>query len=45
MNVHLNVEIATCAYCQQVGHEFKNCPFVDYKLKQLMRKEIMTILC
>jgi hypothetical protein len=28
------VEIAiTYAYCQQVGHEFKNCPFVNDKLK------------
>jgi hypothetical protein len=28
------VEIAlTCAYCQHVGHEFKNRPFVDDKLK------------
>jgi hypothetical protein len=28
----------TCAYCQQVGHEFKNCPFMDDKLKRLMRE-------
>jgi hypothetical protein len=31
------IEVAlTCVYCQHVGHEFKNCPFVDDKLKKLM---------
>jgi hypothetical protein len=25
-----------CAYHQQVGHEFKNYPFVNDKLKKLM---------
>jgi hypothetical protein len=25
------------AYCQRVGHELKDCPVVDDKLKQLMR--------
>jgi hypothetical protein len=24
---------STCAYCQQVGHEFKDYPFVDDNLK------------
>ncbi len=38
-------EIASiCAYFQQVGHEFKICPFVDDKLQQLMRKELKTFL-
>jgi hypothetical protein len=38
------VEVAlTCAYCEQVGHEFKNYPFVDDKLKRLM-KELITYL-
>ncbi len=33
------IEIAlTCAYCQQVEDEFMNCPFVDEKLKRLMRE-------
>jgi hypothetical protein len=33
------VEVAlACAYYQQVGHEFKNHPFVDDKLKRLMKK-------
>jgi hypothetical protein len=33
------IEVAlTCAYCQQVEDEFKNCPFVDDKLKILMRE-------
>jgi hypothetical protein len=32
-------EIAlTYAYCQRVGHKFKYCPFVDDKLKQLIKK-------
>jgi hypothetical protein len=39
------IEVAlTCAYCQQVGHEFKNCPFVDDKLKRLMKKKLRTSL-
>jgi hypothetical protein len=33
-----------CAYCQHVGHEFKNCPFVDDKLKRLMKEEFKTFL-
>jgi hypothetical protein len=39
------IEIAlTYAYYQHVGHEFKNCPFVDDKLKQLMREKLITSL-
>jgi len=39
------IEIAlTCAYYQQVEHEFKNCPFVDDKLETLMKKELKTSL-
>jgi hypothetical protein len=34
----------TCAYCQHVGHEFKNFPFVDDKLNRLMREELITFL-
>jgi hypothetical protein len=37
INTQTTIEIAsTCAYYQQVGHDFKNCPFVDDKLKRLM---------
>jgi len=37
------VEItSSCAYCQHVGHEFKNCPFVHHKLKRLMREKFIT---
>ncbi len=32
-----------CAYCQQVGYEFQNFPFMDDKLKQMM-KELKTSL-
>ncbi len=43
INAQPIVEIAlTCAYCQHVGHEFKNFPFVDDKLKQLMREKLIT---
>jgi hypothetical protein len=36
---HPIIEVAlTYAYCQHVGHEFKDCPFVDDKLKRLIRK-------
>jgi hypothetical protein len=38
------IEIAlTCAYYQQVRHEFKNYPFVDDKLNHLL-KELRTLL-
>jgi hypothetical protein len=38
-NPQPTIEIAlTYAYCQQVGHEFKYYPFVDNKLKQLIKK-------
>jgi hypothetical protein len=41
----LIVEIAlTCAYCQQVGQEFKNYLFVDDKLKKLMKEKFQTSL-
>jgi len=29
---------STCAYCQHVGHEFKDCPFVDDKPKRLTKE-------
>jgi hypothetical protein len=33
------IEVALiCAYRQQVGHEFKNYPFVDDKLNRLMKE-------
>lgn len=35
---------STCAYCQQIGHEFKDCPFVDDMLKRLMKEELKTSL-
>jgi hypothetical protein len=39
------IEVAlTCAYCQQVGQEFQNCPFVDDKLKRLMIEKFKTFL-
>jgi hypothetical protein len=39
------IEVAlTCAYCQQLGHKFKNCLFVDDKLKRLMKKKLITSL-
>ncbi len=42
---HPTIEITlTCAYCQQVGHEFKNYPFVDDKLKCLLRERLITFL-
>jgi hypothetical protein len=34
----------TCAYCQHVGHEFKNCPFVDDKLKKIDENFFQTSL-
>jgi hypothetical protein len=30
----------TCAYCQQLQHEFKNFPFVDEKFKRLMKEKL-----
>jgi hypothetical protein len=39
------IEVAIiCVYCQQVGHEFKNYPSMDDKLKKLMRKKFRTSL-
>jgi len=44
-SIHPVVEIASlCAYCQQVAHDFKDCPFVDDKLKLLMKEELTTSL-
>jgi hypothetical protein len=34
----------TCAYYQHVGHEFKNCSFMDDKLKRLLKKKLITSL-
>jgi hypothetical protein len=34
LSIHPTIEItSSCACCQQVKHEFKNCPFVEDKLK------------
>jgi hypothetical protein len=38
------LKLQTYAYCQHVGHEFKNCPFVDDKLKRLSKEEFITSL-
>jgi len=35
---------STCAYCQQIGHEFKDCPFVDDMLKRFTKEELKTSL-
>jgi hypothetical protein len=37
------VGIATCSYCQQMGHRFSYCPFVDDRLRQLLREEVMNV--
>jgi hypothetical protein len=37
------VRIITYSYCQQVGHLFNHCPFVDDRLKQLLREEVMIV--
>ncbi len=37
------VEIITCSYCYQKGHMFSRCPFVDDKLKQLLRVEVTNV--
>ncbi len=31
----------TCSYCYQMGHIFNCCPFVDDRLRQLLREEVM----
>jgi len=30
-------------FCQQVGHQFNCCTFVDDKLRQLLREEVMNV--
>jgi len=37
------VGIITCSYCYQKGHIFSCCPFVDDKLRQLLRVEAMNV--
>ncbi len=37
------VGIVTCSYCYQKGHMFSCCPFVDDKLRQLLRVEAMNV--
>jgi hypothetical protein len=31
----------TCSYCHKMGHMFNYCPFVDDRLRQLLREEVM----
>jgi len=33
--------IMTCSYCYQMGHLFNRCPFVDDKLRRLLKEEVM----
>ncbi len=33
----------TYSYCYQVGHLFNCCPFVDDRLWQLLREEVMNV--
>jgi len=45
LSIHPTIEItSSCAYCQQVGHEFKNCRFVEDRLKWLIKKGFITSL-
>jgi len=37
------VRIVTCSYCYQKGHMFSCCPFVDDKLRQLLKVEVMNV--
>jgi hypothetical protein len=37
------VGIITCSYCYQKGHMFSCCPFVDDKLRHLLRVEAMNV--
>jgi len=32
-----------CSYYHQMGHMFNRCPFVDDRLKQLFKEEVMNI--
>jgi hypothetical protein len=38
-----SIGIITYSYCQQVGHMFNHCPFVDDRLKQLLKEEVMNV--
>jgi hypothetical protein len=38
-----NNENITYSYCQHVGHLFVHCPFVDDKLRQLLKDEVMNV--
>jgi hypothetical protein len=31
----------TCSYCQDVGHLFNHYPFIDDKLRQLFKEEVI----
>ncbi len=33
----------TCSYCHQMGHLFNCCPFINDRLRQLLREEVMNI--
>ncbi len=33
----------TCSYCYQLGQLFNCCPFVDDRLRQLFREEVMNV--
>jgi hypothetical protein len=35
--------IVTYSYCHKMGHLFNCCPFVDDRLRQLLRVEMMNI--
>ncbi len=37
------VGIVTCSYCYQKGHMFSRCPFVDDKLRQFLKVEVMNV--
>ncbi len=40
---NFGVEAKICSYCQHVGDEHKHCPFVDDKLRQLLKDEGMNV--
>ncbi len=31
----------TYSYCYQMGHAFNHCPFVDDRLRQLLKEEVI----
>jgi hypothetical protein len=37
------VGTVTCSYCQQLGHLLNPCPFIDDKLRQLLKEEVMNV--